>query len=62
MKFEFETGEIIEVFDEGIAKLLRVDKRYKEVGAKKDTTSKTKGNTKKDTTPKGDDPDGEVQE
>ena len=42
MKFEFETGEVIEVFDDGIAKLLRVDKRYKEVVAKKGTTSKGK--------------------
>lgn len=31
MKFKFETGEVIECFDEGIAKILRSDKRYEEV-------------------------------
>ena len=62
MKFEFEAGEVVEVFEEHIANLLRNDKRYKEVVAKKETTAKEKTNTKKDTTPKGDDPDGKVQE
>lgn len=31
MKFKFETGEIIEVLDEHIIKLLKADKRYTEV-------------------------------
>lgn len=31
MKFKFETGEIIECFDNDIVKLLQVDKRYEEV-------------------------------
>lgn len=62
MKFEFETGEVIEVFDNDIAKIIRNDKRYKEVGVKKDTSPKGKENAKKDTSPKGGDPDGKVQE
>lgn len=31
MKFKFETGEVIEVFDMHIIKLLQSDKRYVEV-------------------------------
>ena len=31
MKFKFETGEVIEVFDENVIKLLKADKRYSEV-------------------------------
>ena len=31
MKFKFETGEIIECFNEDIIKLLQADKRYEEV-------------------------------
>lgn len=30
-KFKFETGEVIEVYDDNIANLLRADKRYEEV-------------------------------
>lgn len=62
MKFKFETGEVIECSDETIAKLLRVDKRYKEV---KDETPKGKGKKTeevKDETPKGDESNDEIQE
>ena len=67
MKFKFETGEVIECFDESIAKLLRVDSRYEELN---DETPKGKGkkSSKKDEipiedeTPKGDEPNDEVQE
>ena len=62
MKFKFETGEVIECFDETIAKLLRVDERYKEV---KDETPKSKSKKVeevKDETPKGDESNDEIQE
>lgn len=62
MKFKFETGEVIECFDETIAKLLRVDSRYAEV---KDETPKSRGKKAeevKDETPKGDESNDEVQE
>ena len=62
MKFKFETGEVIECFDEVIAKLLRADKRYKEV---KEDAPKGKGKKAeevKEDTPKGDDLNAEVQE
>lgn len=49
MKFKFETGEIIEVFDESIARILRSDKRYEEV---KETPKKEK--PKKSEPEKGD--------
>lgn len=42
MKFKFETGEVIECFDEGIAKILRADKRYKEVVTDKVVTDEEK--------------------
>lgn len=42
MKFKFETGEVIDVFDPVIADLLRQDKRYKEITGKKNTTSDLK--------------------
>ena len=50
MKFKFKTGEVIECFDEAIAKLLRVDSRYEELNGE---TSKGKGkkSPKKDETP-----------
>lgn len=60
MKFEFETGEVIEVFDNGIAQIIRNDKRYKEISIKKDSTSKEE-NVKKDSTSKEGNPDGKVQ-
>lgn len=62
MKFKFKTGEVIECFDEAIAKLLRADKRYTEV---KDEAPKGKGKKAeevKDEAPKGDESDGKVQE
>lgn len=31
MKFKFETGEIIEVHDKAIIKIIKADKRYKEI-------------------------------
>lgn len=31
MRFKFETGEIIEVYDKAIIKIIRADKRYKEI-------------------------------
>ena len=50
MKFKFETGEVIECFDDAIAKLLRVDSRYEELN---DETPKGRGkkSSKKDETP-----------
>lgn len=44
MKFKFETGEIIECFDNDIIKLLQVDKRYEEVvdNPKKEEPKKAK--------------------
>ena len=39
MKFKFETGQVIDVVDEHIIKLLKADKRYVEV--KNEVTEKT---------------------
>lgn len=55
MKFEFITGEVIEVFEEDIIKMLRADKRYKEIT--EEATSK-KGKKAQ----KGENPNDEVQE
>lgn len=40
MKLKFETGEIIEVYDEALLKILKEDKRYSEV---KEPAPKKKG-------------------
>ena len=53
MKFVFETGKEVICYDEAIAKILRQDRRYKEVTTKKvdneETNEKGKKNTKKST-------------
>ena len=48
MKFVFETGKEVICNDEAIAKLLRQDKRYKEVTTE-EVEKKAKKNTKKTT-------------
>ena len=48
MKFIFETGKEIICYDEAIAKILRQDKRYKEVTTE-EIEKKAKKNTKKNT-------------
>ena len=62
MKLKFETGEIIEVNDEFLLRVLLQDKRYTEV---KDEAPKGKGKKAeevKDEAPKGDESDAKVQE
>lgn len=64
MKFKFENGEVIEVFEESIARILKSDKRYKEVIEKENTKKgkNPKDENPKDENPKGDESDGEIQE
>lgn len=61
MKFKFETGEIVECFDEAIAKILRGDSRYEELNAKTSKGRGKKAEEVKDETPIEDNiPENEV--
>ncbi len=57
IKFKFETGEIIECYDEALANVLRQDKRYTEL--KKTEVDNTDKNSE---LTEGDNVDGKVQE
>ena len=70
IKFKFETGEIIECYDEALANALRQDKRYTELKKTEvdNTDKRNKKKTEVDNTDKnselteGDNVDGKVQE